>query len=296
VDPTASEFAYRTGIAHHDGVELWYDVRGNAGPVVVLLPGAALQAILFEDAFVSSLVDAGYRVIRIDWRDIGRSTWGDFRERPYGLTALAGDVTAVLDAESVVSAAIVGFSMGGLVAQRLAVHHPTRVSSLAFLSSGFAGGVRMGDTPRGQEVLAYLMSKPEPGALAPWLVGQWRLQMGRGLTIDEAEWVARVDLWMERGQNPRCPHLRIPTHERKTADPTADPARLTQALADVRVPTRVLHGDDDGMFTPGNGELIAEAIPGALLTMLPGRGHDLFLDPTGEIADMLLEHLDTNPH
>jgi pimeloyl-ACP methyl ester carboxylesterase len=97
---------------------------------------------------------------------------------------------------------------------------------------------------------------------------------------------------MERGQNPRCPHLRISAYEQQTADATAEPDRMREALAGVRVPTRVVHGDDDGMFTPANGELLASTIPGARLTLLTGRGHDLFLDPTGEVADLLLDHLE----
>jgi pimeloyl-ACP methyl ester carboxylesterase len=279
-------------VARRDGWDIWFDVHGADGPPVVLLSGAALQAILWEPEWFAPLLDAGYRVVRIDWRDMGLSTWGDFRERPYRLADLARDVPAVLDAAGIEQAHVVGFSMGGIVAQLVAVLHPERLASLTTLAAGFAGGMRLMDTPKSEAVYGYLTGpRPAPDELASWLVGQWRIAAGRGFVFDEDEWEARVGRWMARGQNPRCPHMRIPAYEQRLADPAMASEAITAALGAVAVPTLVVNGDDDGTFTPVNAELIAATVPGARHVVLPGRGHDLFCDPTGEITGLLLDHL-----
>jgi pimeloyl-ACP methyl ester carboxylesterase len=280
------------GVAHRDDVDLWYDVHGAGDSTVLLLAGAACQATQWELAFFVPLVDAGHTVVRFDWRDTGLSSWRDFRTRPYTVDDLVDDAIAVLDDAGIDAAHLVGFSMGGLVAQGAAVHHPERVRSLALLASGYYGGMVFEDTHQSRALMAFFQRpRPKPNELEDWLVEQWRTLAGRGFEYVPDAWHRRAREWLARGHNPRCPHLKIPGHEQRLADPAQRPEVREERLGRVGHPTLVVHGDDDGMFTPGNGEAIAAAIPGARRVVLPGRGHDLFCDPTGEIGSLLVEHL-----
>jgi pimeloyl-ACP methyl ester carboxylesterase len=282
----------RLGVAHRGDVDLWYDVHGSGDTAVLLLAGAACKATQWEPAFFEPLIQLGYLVVRFDWRDTGLSTWADFRARPYTVDDLVDDAIAVLDEAGIASAHLVGFSMGGLVAQGAAVRHPERVRSLTLLAAGYYCGMLFEDTDRSRAVGAFFSRpRPEPDELEDWLVEQWRTLAGSRFEFVDDDWHRRARSWLTRGYNPRCPHLKIPRHERRLADARQRPARRAELLRQVRQPTLVLHGDDDGMFTPGNGEAIVATIPGARRVVLPGRGHDLFCDPTGEITSLIVEHL-----
>jgi pimeloyl-ACP methyl ester carboxylesterase len=280
------------GVAHRDDIDLWYDVHGSGDTTVLLLAGAACQATQWEPAFFEPLIELGHRVIRFDWRDTGLSTWADFRDRPYTVDDLVDDAIAVLDDAEIAAAHLVGFSMGGLIAQGAAVHHPERVRSLTLLASGYYGGMLFEDTDQSRALAAFFgRPRPGPDELEDWLVEQWRTLAGSRFEFVDDDWQRRARAWLARGYNPRCPHLKIPGHEESLDDPGQRPERRAELLRQVRRPTLVVHGDDDGMFTPGNGEAITATIPGARRVVVPGRGHDLFCDPTGEIVPLIVEHL-----
>ena len=269
-----------------DGLELWCDVHGaDADPTVVLLMGAACQAIQWEGPFVEPIVGAGYRVIRLDYRDIGRSSWVDFKSAPYRFDDLVDDVRAVLSATSSERWHLVGYSMGGCVAQLLALAETDQTVSLSLLSSGFASQVEVRSSPRRTELFEYLAQPGTQGQAeqVERLLGQWRLLSGRETAFDEMVWRARVESWVTRGQNPRCPHIRL--------GPQVFGIDRSDQLARLVVPTLILHGDDDPMFPLEHGQRLAETLPAASLSVLPGRGHDLFLDPTSTIVPAVLQHL-----
>ncbi|MGI9577557.1 MAG: alpha/beta fold hydrolase [Microthrixaceae bacterium] len=285
----------RTGVARRGDVELWFDVHGSEGPPVLLLAGAACQAIQWEYEFFSAFLEIGHRVIRMDWRDMGLSTWRSFRDHPYTVDDLANDATVVLDDLGVEEAHVLGFSMGGIVAQAIAARAPERVSSLSLLSPGFYPRLIFEDSPEARRLGDFLGGpKPDPESPEGWLVDQWRTLAGPGFEFDPAEWQSRIAHWVRRGQNLRCPHLKIPGHEARDADPAERARGRSTLLERVTVPTLVLHGENDGMFPLANGTAAADAIPGAELIVLNGRGHELFCDPTGEITHHLVDHLQTS--
>ena len=269
-----------------DGLQLWCDVHGDdADPTVVLLMGAACQAIQWEGSFVEPLVAAGYRVIRLDYRDIGLSSWVDFKSAPYRFDDLVDDVRAVLTATSSERWHAVGYSLGGCVAQLLTLAEPEQTASLSLLSSGFASPIEVPASERRTELFEYLA---QPGTRdraeqVERLLGQWRLLSGRETAFDEMAWRARIESWVSRGQNPRCPHIRL--------GPQVFGIDRSEQLARLVVPTLILHGDDDPMFPLEHGQRLAETLPTATLSVLPGRGHDLFLDPTSTIVPAVLQHL-----
>jgi pimeloyl-ACP methyl ester carboxylesterase len=282
------------------GVDIWYEVAGREGPAVVLLAGATFQAVQWEPAFVEPIVAAGYQVVRFDWRDVGSSTWRSFREHPYTGVDFVDDVIAIIDDAGLHSTGfeqvhLVGFSMGGVIAQLLAGLHPERVRSLTTLSAGFAGDFVREDTPRYREVWSYLTSEKPAGPgdeeLESFLLGQWRGLCGKAVDFDEAAWRERIRSWIARGHNPRCPHMRTPAYEQTTGEWIGDPDGRTAVVRRVTAPTLVVHGDDDGMFTLGNAHAICDAVPHAELHVLSGRGHDLFVDPLEPVHELLLAFL-----
>lgn len=263
---------------------LWAERLGDpARPTVLLLAGAAMQATSWEDQFVGTLLSAGRGVIRFDWRDIGRSSWVRFRDQPYSIDDLAQDAHVVLDEFGVNEADVVGFSMGGCVAQIMALSAPDRLRSLTLLSSGFASPIEVNMTERGRRLLEVLQAPAatDHESQIHRQVAQWRLLCGRAFRFDENEWVNRARSWIQRGQNPKCPHVRLGTQ--------VFGVDRTEQLRRLKVPTYVVHGDDDPMFPLPHGKAIANTIPSATLSVLSGRGHDLFLD--AEVASSTASNL-----
>lgn len=139
--------------AHHGTIELATEVFDGGGPPILLIMGLNAQMLLWPEPFCEALADRGHRVIRYDNRDVGLSTRldelgtpnipaGILRAQlglpihtPYSLTDMAGDAVAVLDAHAIERACIVGASMGGMIAQRVAIHHPERTASLVSIMS-----------------------------------------------------------------------------------------------------------------------------------------------------------------
>ena len=255
------------------GRRFWAEMIGpDNAPVVLLLAGAAMQATTWEPAFLDPLLEAGRAVVRFDWRDIGRSTWARFRDLPYTVDDLTTDALVILDAFDVAVADVVGFSMGGCIAQLLALSAPKRSRSLTLVSSGYASRIEV-ERGEGGRRLFEMFAQPEPTDPDEQVrrqVEQWRLLCGRSFRFDDSEWQQRARSWVERGQDPSCPHVRL--------EPQVFGLDRSDELARLAVPTHVLHGDDDPMFPLPHGEAIAKTLPKCNYFGLSGSGHDLYLD------------------
>src|SRR3954453_14221882 len=150
---------------------LWTERAGDpAHPAVLLIMGSAAQGITCADALVARLVDRGVQVIRFDHRDPGRSSVADFDAHPYALADLAGDCLAVLDGYGLPAAHLAGASMGGMIAQWLAVHEPARVRSLTLLTTS-PMGYRPGPAEAGEPPAPDDLPAPEPAFLAHLAAG-----------------------------------------------------------------------------------------------------------------------------
>jgi pimeloyl-ACP methyl ester carboxylesterase len=286
------DVASRTLMARNGDAEIWTDQHGDHGSGVVLLMGAGSQAIQWEPAFYEPIVAAGHRVVRFDWRDVGLSCWGDYGVRPYGPLELIGDVIAVLDRFGLDRAHLIGFSMGGGVALSVAALYPARVVSLTTLSAPCLGA----ELPRSDAQMAALarLRVPQPDSddeLVDWFMDRHRMLASSSLPFDDDEWRIRIQGWVDRGHNRRCPHLRVWRREHEYDSPLVDPEFCTALLRRIAVPTLSLHGDEDLLILPQHGEALAAKIPGARARRLPGRGHDLYLDPTGEVTGLVVDHI-----
>ena len=270
------------------------NAQGVERPAVLLVMGLGMQLIAWPDAFVQGLVDAGYRVIRHDNRDIGLSqhfdhlgrpnlVWATIKHRmgwaikpPYTLRDMANDALGVLDALKVQQAHIVGVSMGGMIAQRVALAAPGRVLSLtSIMSSSGARGL-----PQARpEVVGALIGRPKSTSvqdITDFYVKLFRLIGSPGFPVDEVLVRERIALGIRRSYHP------VGT-SRQTMAIAGDASRADE-LKNIKAPTLVLHGRADALVPYANGEDTARRIAGAQMVGIEGMGHDL---PPG-VVDRLL--------
>lgn len=266
--------------AQANGLELEYDTFGDpAAPPVVLVMGLGAQMITWEEGFCELLASRGFHVVRFDNRDAGLSTWFDelgtpdlagiiagTAPAPYLLSDLADDTVGLFDALGFAKAHVVGASMGGMVAQQLAIDHPDRLLSLTSIMS------TTGDPSVGQVSPAALetLTKPAPESREEQIeqsIANYRVTGSPGYPATEEYLRRKATRNYDRGRHPVG-------MQRQAAAVVASGDR-TERLHDVRVPTVVLHGDSDVMIDVSGGKATAAAIPDAELVIVPGMGHDL---------------------
>lgn len=261
-------------------LRLWTERAGDPDhPPLLLIMGQAAQGITCGDDFVARLVARGAQVIRFDHRDTGRSSVVDFAADPYTLDDMARDCLAVLDGYGLPAADVAGASMGGVLAQWLAVHAPDRVRSLTLLTTTPMGERRAGLPAPSAELRAHFAAAPPPGVESDLVL--FRIFNGPVRPFDEPAARAMLERAWSRAADPAAaahhdlacrtvtPHLRAP-------------------LSSITAPTTVLHGDQDPIFALAHGEALAAAIPGARLEVVPGMGHVSFSPGLQtELADLI---------
>jgi pimeloyl-ACP methyl ester carboxylesterase len=267
-----------------NGIRIAYETFGDADATPLLLVmGLGLQMVAWDDDFCRLLARRGFRVIRFDNRDVGLSTWLTGRraptprrillgrllrrpvQPPYGLEEMAADAVALLDALGIRRAHVVGSSLGGMVAQLMAIHHPERLRSLTCIMSR-ASGDRSAGRPTFRAMLLFLSRSPrDREAYLRRAQGLWKLLSGPRYPPDPARVRERAALAWDRGINPGGVR-------RHLAALMTAPSRV-EALRRVRVPTLVIHGSLDPLLPPQGGRQIAAAIPGAELMIVDGMGH-----------------------
>jgi pimeloyl-ACP methyl ester carboxylesterase len=268
-----------------NGLRIAYEEFGDrrATPMLLIM-GLGAQMILWRDDFCTTLAERGFRVIRFDNRDAGQSTWFEAAgmpnimeiaaavatqqpiAAPYLLRDMAEDAAGVLDALDIGRAHVVGASMGGMIAQSLAIAHPARVRSLTSIMST-TGNPSL--PPPRAEALGVLLAPPpttreeaiERGVLVFRTIGS------PGFPFDEPEIRSLATLSYERGFNPAGT-------ARQLVAILASGSRV-EALHQVAVPTLVVHGREDPLVAFAAGEDTAAAIPGAELMAIDGMGHDM---------------------
>jgi pimeloyl-ACP methyl ester carboxylesterase len=274
-----------TGRAHvADNVDLAYDVFGPAEHrPLVLIMGIGAQRIFWDEAMCTQFVDAGFRVIRFDHRDIGESTHLDSErvpdprklllrrmlgapiKAPYTLSTMATDVANLITALGHDSAHVVGASLGGMVGQHLAIEHPERVRSLTSIMST-PGSRRYLPEPRALRALF----SPRPKTAEESGENIEALFTAIGSTawpVDGARLRAIGALAFERGLNARG-------FLRHFAAVLASGDRVTKLRA-CTVPTLVIHGSRDPMFPLRAGRDMTRMCPNATWLPIAGMGHDL---------------------
>jgi pimeloyl-ACP methyl ester carboxylesterase len=287
-------------IARANGIELCYEIFGdaNAEPMLLIM-GLAAQMIHWDDDFCRQLAARGFRVIRFDNRDIGKSSKLGGGKRltavellklrflkipvaaPYKLLDMAKDTIGLMDTLGIKSAHLVGASMGGMIAQEIAISFPQRVRSLTSIMST-TGNPK--DPAPTREAAAMLMAPP-PATKEEYFeryAETWKILRGGSFPQDEALDRARAERNFERGLNPAGVGRQL----RAILASGSRKARL----ASVKAPTLVIHGTVDPLVRPAAGKDTAASIPGAKLLMIDGMGHALPIRMWPEIIDAIDKH------
>lgn len=277
VDPLPEFVSGRSGRAQSGEVGIWYESVQPARPAhgaVLLVMGISNDALGWPQPFIDGLVDAGFQVIRYDHRDTGLSDWDV--DPGYSLAEMAGDAVAVLDALGVEQAHVVGVSMGGMIAQEIALRYPARTRSLALLMS--SGHIEdPGIEPVSGEVakalikvaLKYGLMGGERNMIKLHVASRIILRGDARYPVDVHATAQQVlyNLRVRRGYN----HAASAAHQaavRRTG------SRLEQ-LPGLAIPTLIVHGKADPFVPIAHGERLAQAIPEARTLWLDDMGHDL---------------------
>jgi len=263
-----------------DGAELCVETFGDpADPAVLLIGGGGQSLDWWETDFCRLLERGGRRVIRYDHRDVGRSTGSPRGEPAYTANDLTTDPLRILDALGIGRAHVVGMSMGGGIAQSIAIQHPARLASLTLVATSPLGDDLPGPAPA--VVASFENPVPEPDWNDRAQQIEYRVDIERpyvgSLGFDESQ-VRRL----ATQEVDRAGGLGAGLTNHFLAEGGEEDLR--SGLVGIDVPTLVLHGTDDPMFPLPHGEALASEIPDAVLVPVPGMGHEIPPPPTWDLV------------
>ena len=282
--------------AHLGDLEIAYETFGNqSDPALLLVMGLATQMIAWHQDFCEELAGRGFYVIRFDNRDVGRSTalkhlpaptirqlaFRSKKAASYTLSDMAADAVGLLDQLGIERAHVVGASMGGMIAQTIAIEHPQRMLSLCSIMSNT--GSRWAGRPKLATYRVLLAVQPtDREQFIQHVLKMYRVIGSPGFDRDEDDLREIAARSYDRGRNPAG-------SGRQLAAIIASGDR-TAGLRTVRVPTVVVHGTKDPLVRPSGGHATARAIPGARLTTVEGMGHDLPREAWPRIIGAIVEN------
>ena len=277
---------FQSGRARNGTCELHYDAFGDpADPALLMINGLGSQCINYADEWCEMFAGRGFHVIRFDNRDVGLST--SFAGAPtdehgavYRLSDMARDALAVLDACGVERAHVMGLSMGGMIAQTLAIEHPDRLLSMTSVMSTTGEPEYMGSSPEAAALLTGPPATDRASYIANHVAGMrvW----GSPAFADEARWRESAGRAFDRSFTP----------DGTTRQYFAVGASGSRAegLRSVRVPTLVIHGSADTLIDPSGGRRTAELVPGARFELIEGMGHDYPPQLWERWVDLVTDH------
>jgi pimeloyl-ACP methyl ester carboxylesterase len=286
--------------ARVNDIDIVYDTFGDPNaPAILLIMGLGAQMISWDGELCAQLASHGYWVIRYDNRDIGLSTKfdnagtvnileivaamqsGQSFEVPYNLRDMADDAVGLLDALEIQIAHVVGASMGGMIAQLVAIHYPSRVSTLTSIMSSTGEP----DLPPPSDEAFQILLVPTPTDRDGYIEASskaWNYLNGPRYQFDENRLLTRIGNAYDRGL---CPDG---VNRQLAATITSEGRR--EALQSVAIPTLVIHGDADPLVPVEGGIDTAEAIPGAKKLIIEGMGHSLPDELWHPILEAIVEH------
>jgi pimeloyl-ACP methyl ester carboxylesterase len=256
--------------ATNGNCEIYFDTFGSPNnPTLLLINGLGSQCINYHEDWCNQFAAAGFFVIRFDNRDVGlSSSFDDAPTGPHGesylLADMAGDALAVLDAVGVASAHVMGLSMGGMIAQTLAIEHPDRLVSATSVMST-TGEPEFGQsTPQAFALLTGPAADDRESYVHKSVEGlrEW----GSPEFADEARWRRDAERAFDRSFKPSGSGRQFLAV--RASGPRAD------GLRNVRTPMLVMHGDKDTLIDQSGGRRTTELVPGAKFVLIEGMGHD----------------------
>ena len=282
-----------------NGIQIEYEEFGErAAPAILLIMGLGCQLIHWPDDLCHSLAGAGYRVIRYDNRDAGLSSKLDHADRvkliragilstfrlpvkaAYTLDDMAQDALGLMDALKLPRAHVVGVSMGGMIAQLIAIHHPDRMLSLTSIMSNSGNPLLPGPSLRIRLRMIKRPSRLDRESLIRHSMQTWRMIGSPGYPQEESALRAKV----ERAYD-RCVHARGLARQTVAILASRNRAPLLKRIV---APTLIIHGKEDPLVPVAAAYELARHIPGARLEIIPGMGHDLPPALVPRLAQLIL--------
>ncbi|MEP2827640.1 alpha/beta hydrolase [Parvibaculum sp.] len=282
-----------------NGIAINYEDRGPAdGTPILFVNGYSSTMLSWPEELMDGLRDKGFRVIRYDNRDVGKSeklkglpqisdvarAVREGREPaiPYRLADMAADGIGLLDALGIGRAHIMGISMGGMIVQRMAIHHPERLLSVTSVMSTTGNP----DLPKASdEAMKALQAQPSSEEREDVI----RHRM-KGRRVYQSPAYPMTDEALYERCAREFDHMYYPEGAiRQYAAIVGDGSRVDE-LKQVSVPFLVIHGDADPLVPPSGGEDTAKSVPGAKHVVIEGMGHDLPVELCGQYVDLIASH------
>lgn len=289
----------KSGFAKNGTIEIAYEAVGDPqNETVIFISGLGSQLVYWTDELCQEFLDRNFHVVRFDNRDVGLSSktageppsveevmTGHAQPAPYTLTDMAADTISVLDALNINAAHIVGTSLGGMIAQTVAINHPDRTRTLTSIMSAAKPSAAVAeetdDPIAGQSEEAVnkslTMDMNDPATYVELQVEGYRATSGPHFDADYQRAIIQRSF-------ERCYHPAGWSYQMMAARASGD---RTEALGQLTMPTLVIHGALDPLIPPAAGEATAAAIPGARLLILDDMGHNLPRPRWTEIADAI---------
>ncbi|WP_419878485.1 alpha/beta fold hydrolase [Brevibacillus centrosporus] len=272
-----------------NGVEICAQSFGDPkDPAVLLIMGAMCSMVYWDTAFCERLAETGRYVIRFDNRDVGRSTAYAPGTKNYSVADMANDAVGVLDAYQIEKAHLVGMSLGGMIAQVIAVYYPERVQSMTLIASGLFGSDKNHRNlpPMDESVLAYhakgaALDWTDEKAVADYLVAGSAILCGPAHVFEEERVYAQVTEEIKRANN----LLSMFNHAQLVGDDAFEGRQ-----SEIKAPTLVIHGTHDTILPFPHAEALAAEIPAATLLTLEGTGHEMHSDDWETVIKGIYRH------
>lgn len=279
-----------------NGIRIEYDTLGaDSSPALLLVMGAGGQMIFWDSEFCELLAIRGHFVIRFDNRDVGLSTKfeesgipdmmaamkGEPISLAYSLEDMADDAVGLLDALGIEKAHICGASMGGMIAQIISYRHSERVLSLTSMMSSTGNP----ELPQIKPDILAAVFKPVPEEREAYIehnMNLWRTLWSPGFPFDEKRSRKILADSYDRSYYPQG-------MVRHSAAVFAHGYRRS-SIASIKVPTLVIHGNEDPLISVEGGKETAELIPGAKLLIIDGMGHDMPKGAWPKMIDAISNH------
>lgn len=272
-----------------NGIDICTESFGNPeSPAVLLIMGAMCSMVYWDEEFCQQLADTGRYVIRYDNRDVGRSSTYEPGSSHYTVVDMADDAVGVLEAYHIDEAHIVGMSLGGMIAQIMALRHPQRVLSISMIASGIFGSDDNNRNlpPMDEKILAYhangaTLNWSDKESVADYLVAGSALLCGSKHKFDEKRAYKQVEKEINRANN----LLSMFNHAFLKGDDSYE-----GKLKGINVPALVIHGTEDTVLPYEHALALVNEIPNALLLSLEGSGHEIHFDDWDRIIKAISKH------
>lgn len=272
-----------------NGIDICTESFGNPeSPAVLLIMGAMCSMVYWDEEFCQQLADTGRYVIRYDNRDVGRSSTYEPGSSHYTVVDMADDAVGVLEAYHIDEAHIVGMSLGGMIAQIMALRHPQRVLSISMIASGIFGSDDNNRNlpPMDEKILAYhangaTLNWSDKESVADYLVAGSALLCGSKHKFDEKRAYKQVEKEINRANN----LLSMFNHAFLKGNDSYE-----GKLKGINVPALVIHGTEDTVLPYEHALALVNEIPNALLLSLEGSGHEIHFDDWDRIIKAISKH------